>query len=46
MLNGGADVKSAPPVFLNLFVNMSDLGNLRLTFKQKNDTLGNRLMRT
>ena len=45
MLNGGVDVKSAPPVF-KLFVNMGDLGNLYLTFKLKNDTLGHSLMRT
>jgi len=26
--------------FLNIFVNMSGLGNLSLTFELKNDTLG------
>ena len=34
-------LKSAPPVFLNIFVNMGDLGNLSLTFELKNDTLVN-----
>jgi len=45
MLNGGADVKSAPLAFLNFFDNMGDLDNLCLTFKRKNDKLGNSLMR-
>lgn len=39
-------LKSTPPVFLNIFVNMGNLGNLPLTFKLKNDTLVNNLMRT
>lgn len=39
-------LKSAPPVFLNIFVDMGYLGNLPLTFKLENDTLGNSLMRT
>jgi len=34
-------LQSAPPVFLNIFVNMGDLGNLPLTFELKNDTLVN-----
>lgn len=39
-------LKSAPPVFLNIFVNMGNVGNLSLTFELKNDTLGKSLMRT
>ena len=39
-------LKSAPPVFLNILVNIDNLGNLVLTFELKNDILGNNLMRT
>ena len=38
-------LQSAPPVFLNIFANMGDMGNLPLTFELKNDKLGNNLMR-
>ena len=39
-------LKSAPPIFLNIFINIGNLGNLVLTFELKNDILANNLMRT